>query len=317
MDSGPANGAAAGSRLLYREPRDFRVSVHEFRRGKAAEWGDDLGANQIVLCLNLAGVGTIGGNGVPAVEFSERSFGFFFTGAGISGVRAENQTHAFLTVVWSRTALLDQIKGVQEELSDELRLWLAPQSKGKAGTAMARPMTDRIEALYNELRQPPVAEAAAPLWYQAKALELLSTLAFAAAPAQAEGNGKGQEMFCSRQNRVARERVERTVQILQENLSDPPDLESLGAQVGCSPFYLSRLFSKEMKATIPQYVRELRMQRAAELLRAGRHNVTEAAMEVGYNSLSHFSKAFWEKFGCCPGLYPQGAKLFNRAGKLK
>ena len=315
MDPGP-NGPASGTRLLYREPRDFRVSVHEFRRNKPAEWGGDLGANQIVLCLNLSGTGTLGGGGTaPLVEFPERSFGFFFTGAGIPGTRAENQTHAFLTIAWSRTALLDQIKGAQDELSDELRLWLSASSKGKAGTAPARPLTARLEALYGELRQPPVAEAAAPLWYQAKALELLSTLAFHSAQAQAEG--KGQEMFCSRQNRVARERVERTVQILQENLSDPPDLESLGAQVGCSPFYLSRLFSKEMKATIPQYVRELRMQRAAELLRAGRHNVTEAAMEVGYNSLSHFSKAFWEKFGCCPGLYPQGAKLFNRAGKLR
>ena len=33
-------------------------------------------------------------------------------------------------------------------------------------------------------------------------------------------------------------------------------------------------------------------------------DVTEAALEVGYNSLSHFSAAFHETFGCCPGLYP-------------
>ena len=44
--------------------------------------------------------------------------------------------------------------------------------------------------------------------------------------------------------------------------------------------------------------------RAAELLRAGKHNVTEAAFEVGYSSLSHFSQAFHETFGVCPGLYP-------------
>jgi AraC-like DNA-binding protein len=46
------------------------------------------------------------------------------------------------------------------------------------------------------------------------------------------------------------------------------------------------------------------MERAAELLKTGGHNVTEAALEVGYNSLSHFSAAFHETFGCCPGLYP-------------
>ena len=78
----------------------------------------------------------------------------------------------------------------------------------------------------------------------------------------------------------------------------------LGKKVGCSHFYLSRTFSKEMGMTIPQYVRRLRMERAADLLRSGKYNVTEAAMEVGYSSLSHFSQSFHDAFGCCPGLYP-------------
>jgi len=46
------------------------------------------------------------------------------------------------------------------------------------------------------------------------------------------------------------------------------------------------------------------MEKAAELLRSGEYNVTEAALEVGYSSPSHFSQAFREMFGCCPGLYP-------------
>ena len=56
--------------------------------------------------------------------------------------------------------------------------------------------------------------------------------------------------------------------------------------------------------TMQQYLRQVRLERAAELLKTGRCNVTEAALEVGYNSLSHFSSAFHEMFGCCPGLYP-------------
>jgi AraC-like DNA-binding protein len=52
------------------------------------------------------------------------------------------------------------------------------------------------------------------------------------------------------------------------------------------------------------------MERAASLLREGRLNVTQAALEVGYSSLSHFSTAFHDVIGCCPGLYPlmPGAK---------
>jgi AraC-like DNA-binding protein len=87
-------------------------------------------------------------------------------------------------------------------------------------------------------------------------------------------------------------------------LAEPPSLEEIGREVGCSPFHLSRTFSQETGMTIPQYLRKLRMERAAELLRSGSHNVTEAALEVGYSSLSHFSMAFCQTMGCCPGLYP-------------
>jgi AraC-like DNA-binding protein len=114
----------------------------------------------------------------------------------------------------------------------------------------------------------------------------------------------GGEFLCTRAQRAARERVERARIILKEGMQNPPPLEELGRLVGCSPFYLSRLFSQETGMTIQQYVRQVRMERAAELLRAGKCNVTEAALEVGYNSLSHFSTVFHETFGCCPGLYP-------------
>jgi AraC-like DNA-binding protein len=81
-------------------------------------------------------------------------------------------------------------------------------------------------------------------------------------------------------------------------------LEEIGRRVGCSPFHLSRIFSQEVGKPIFQYLRDLRMERAAELLRQRKLNVTEVAMAVGYNSSSHFSTAFHETFGCCPGLYP-------------
>jgi AraC-like DNA-binding protein len=54
------------------------------------------------------------------------------------------------------------------------------------------------------------------------------------------------------------------------------------------------------------------MERAAELLRSGKFNVTEAALEVGYSSMSHFSQAFCQTMGCCPNLYPL---LKNSAAK--
>ena len=92
--------------------------------------------------------------------------------------------------------------------------------------------------------------------------------------------------------------------LLRNHLVEPLSLEDIGREVGCSPFHLSRTFSREAGMSIPQYLRKLRMERAAELLQSGRYNVTEAAMEVGYSSLSHFSQCFCQTMGCCPGLYP-------------
>jgi AraC family transcriptional regulator len=113
-----------------------------------------------------------------------------------------------------------------------------------------------------------------------------------------------QELFCHRQQRLSLERIEKVAALLRNRLANPPSLEEIGQNAGCSPFHLSRTFSAATGMTIPQYIRRLRMERAAELLRSGWFNVTEAALEVGYSSLSHFSQVFHETFGCCPGLYP-------------
>ena len=86
-------------------------------------------------------------------------------------------------------------------------------------------------------------------------------------------------------------------------MAEPPTLKQMAESVGCSQYYMSRIFSKEAGMTIPQYLREIRIEHAAELLRTGQCNVTEAAFEVGYNSPSHFSQAFCQKLGVCPALY--------------
>lgn len=157
-------------------------------------------------------------------------------------------------------------------------------------------MNSRMRDYITSLNYPPVTAAASSLWYSAKIQELIADVMF-------EGN-EG-EFFCSRQKRITAERIEKVKRLLRKQLSNPPTLQEISRMVGCSPFYLSRTFSKETGMTIPQYLREIRIDRAAELLRQGECNVTEAAFEVGYNSASHFSQAFCQKMGVCPAMYPQ------------
>ena len=88
------------------------------------------------------------------------------------------------------------------------------------------------------LLQPPVPKAAQALWYQSKALELMAHLLFAP---------KDPELFCMRQKRVARDRVERTKELLARDVANPPTLEALGQEVGAVRF-ISAAFSRVKSA---------------------------------------------------------------------
>ncbi len=107
--------------------------------------------------------------------------------------------------------------------------------------------------------------------------------------------------FCRRHKRINAERVERARFLLERDLCNPPSLEMLGQEVDCSPFYLSRLFTDQLGTSIPKYLRERRIERAAEMILGHGMSVTDAAMAVGYSSLSAFNKAFVNRFGQAPG----------------
>ena len=213
----------------------------------------------------------------------------------LTAKRAADEQHQFLTVEFSCTFLAKHLAGMEPMLHPLVRAAIENRPCELVCGATVR-LSAAQQQLIASLRQPPVYAAAQPLWYQCKALELAVTFLLQPPPEQ--------EMFCSRQQRLAQERVEQVIFLLKQNLAEPPALEELGRKIGCSHFYLSRIFSAQTGHTITQHLRQLRMERAAELLKSGEYNVTEAALEVGYNSLSHFSAAFHETFGCCPGLYP-------------
>jgi AraC-like DNA-binding protein len=274
------------------------IEAHDFCLAAHFDWARSFHPGGIELCLNLAGGGEVRA-GRQRTEFRAQTAGIYAAGTGaITARRNPGEEHRFVTVEMRRDFLAQQLTGCETAIDPALRAKvLGDRETSFAGTSRA--LTTRQTALVEQLATPPVAAAAMPLWYQGKVSELLAETFFA----------PESELFCARQQRLARERVERVQAILQARLEEPPSLEELGRDVGVSQFYLSRIFSQEMRMTIPQYLRRLRMERAAVLLREGRHNVTEAAFAVGYSSLGHFSKSFCEVMGCCPTLYPQARHL--------
>ena len=266
-----------------------------FETPEDLDWGRSFHPHSIEICLNVTGHGCVRTSRIETF-FAPLTAGFYRRGdRPLRGTRPANQRHQFLTVEMSFEFLQRHLTGLDATLHPIVREVVSGRPAMPA-VAPATRLGSRQQRLLSSLLDAPVQSPARPLWYQAKALELAAEFLFRAPD--------GQEFFCQRQTRLAAERVERTLALLRKNLSQPPNLMEIGRFVGCSPFYLSRTFSTATGLTIPQYLRQLRMERAAELLRSGEFNVTEAAFEVGYSSLSHFSQAFHDTFGCCPGLYP-------------
>jgi AraC-like DNA-binding protein len=291
-----------GWRPLYGDVDQVGVAVewHDFRTERSFDWGRTFHPRSLEFCLNLQGHGEIGVGGKMYSDYSPGNCGYYAIGdEPLAASRRAHDHHQFVTLEFSREHLQKQFVQNEADLEPQIRRVLFA-GKEDSVIAPVRPMTVEQRGVVASLAEPPVAKAAQILWYQSKALELMAHFLFAP---------KDPEFFCMRQKRVAQERVERTKELLARDLANPPTLEMLGQEVGSSPFYLSRIFSREVGLTIPQYLRNVRMERAAALLRTGRYNVTEAATEVGYSSLSHFSKAFCETIGCCPVLYPAAKNI--------
>ena len=283
-----------GWRQLYGNFNRLGLSVewHDFRTRRPLDWGLSFHPQSVEFCLNLGGRGAVG-DSHSREDFLPGTSGYYaIADEPLIAARHAHDHHQFGTLEFSRSHLQKQLEDNGADLEPAMR---ASIFKDRPHVSKPRAMTIEQRKVVASLTEPPVAKAAQVLWYQSKALELMAHFLF---------EPKDPELFCMRQKRVARDRVERTKEMLARDLANPPTLEQLGTEVGCSPFYLSRIFSREVGLTIPQYLRNIRMERAAELLRSGRFNVSEAAVEVGYSSLSHFSKAFCETIGCCPVLYP-------------
>lgn len=271
----------------------YSIEWHDFRAKHEFDWASSFHQDCVELCLNLDGNGFVEGRGSRA-EFAPNTAGFYFRQKEpLSARRTAGERHQFLTVEFSCPFLAKHLAETKGMLHPVVRAAIEGCPCEHVTGNTVRLTAQQLQTIAT-LRQPPVYAAAQPVWYQCKALELAVT--FLVKPEE--------EFFCTRQQRLAQERVEQVVYLLKQNLAAPPSLEELGKKIGCSHFYLSRIFSTQTGQTITQHLRQLRMEKAAELLKSREYNVTEVALEVGYNSLSHFSAAFQETFGCCPGLYP-------------
>lgn len=105
-------------------------------------------------------------------------------------------------------------------------------------------------------------------------------------------------------------KVEQVINYMSENFSQSITLEELSEHIKISPSYLGTLFKSVTGKSPINYLIDIRLHKAKELLLDG-HIVSHVAEEVGFNDLFYFSKCFKKNEGISPSQYKQIANNDN------
>ncbi len=270
------------------------IEWHDFRVSDPLIWSESFHPNSLEVCLNYTGTAQLREGGKLHHLGNEQVAVYTTRDQFPHAVRNADSMHRFLTLELSVDFLRGQFAAVLDGLQPGVRRFLENPEKLNPWLELSSLPTPLLSVRAG-LLEPPVHQAALPVWYQGKILEILSLILFR--PDQPN------ELFCERHKRLNRERIERVRYLLQRDLENPPSLDMLAKEVECSPFYLSRLFAEETGVSLPKYLRLMRVEKAAELISENGMSVTDAAMAVGYSSLSAFHKAFVERHGVSPSQF--------------
>ena len=102
--------------------------------------------------------------------------------------------------------------------------------------------------------------------------------------------------------------LNKIILIIESRLGDPQlSAEDLSRDVGMSRVHLFRKLKKITGQSPSDFIRYIRLQKAAQLLDGKKGFIKEIAFEVGFTSLSYFSKCFHEFYGMKPSEYSREA----------
>jgi signal transduction histidine kinase/DNA-binding response OmpR family regulator/streptogramin lyase len=100
--------------------------------------------------------------------------------------------------------------------------------------------------------------------------------------------------------------IEQAVKYVEANMSSPDlSVEEMSKHLGMSRVHLYKRIRQVTGLTPIEFIRIMRLKRAAQLLRESQRNVSEIAYEVGFNNPKYFSKYFKDEFGVLPSVYQE------------
>src|SRR5690554_738413 len=107
--------------------------------------------------------------------------------------------------------------------------------------------------------------------------------------------------------------VQRVQDYIEEHIREPITLKQLAEAAGYSPWHTVRIFKDLLGMTPFEYLRALRLSKAAVLLRDEQPRIIDVALDFVFGSQEGFTRAFSRQFGISPKQYslnPQPIQLF-------
>lgn len=161
-------------------------------------------------------------------------------------------------------------------------------------TSFSMPSTPQIRLVLAQMLDSSLVLSHRRLYFEAKSLELIDLIIYSL-------NHTNHDSRTARHFQSSEiDRLYHVREVMLKDLANPPKLYDLAKIAGMNHCKLNRGFKALFGNTVFGCLREMRLEKARQLLTAGKMNVTEASCFVGYSCLSHFSSAFKEQYKMNP-----------------
>ena len=101
------------------------------------------------------------------------------------------------------------------------------------------------------------------------------------------------------------------IELMENHIADPLELDQLARIVGVSARQLNRLFAEKLNVSTVRFYRSLRLEKARELLQQTTLNLAEISSATGFANSAHFSRRFSVQYKRPPSTFrrPVGFKV--------
>lgn len=105
--------------------------------------------------------------------------------------------------------------------------------------------------------------------------------------------------------------IARSIMYIENNFATPILIDDIASEVGLSPYYFSRLFRKYTNLSPHEYLINLRITFALDILSSSDRSIEDISEMSGYSSVQHFIRSFKQKVGCSPLQYRKQTSLYK------